>query len=265
MTSSRAVTSSPASGSTRGTLETTTNARRRSPRPLRSTDEALEAAGGFDDDYYLYCEDGDACLRMLLCGYSASTSPSRRRSTSGAERSALNRAASLLSGPERPDHPAQGHAGLDPAALAAKIALYQYGRLIAARKEGGPDDAAGLRSVYPDDSGDAPKASGRPARAQDSAEEFAAEPDGLSDADASGTLPPMRTAVALILFRRPRRTARVFERVVRRVPAILPDRRRAAAGPRGRGARLRANPRRGRIGRLAVRGRSRLSPTRTWG
>jgi GT2 family glycosyltransferase len=32
--------------------------------------EALEAAGGFDDDYYLYCEDADACLRMLLSGFS---------------------------------------------------------------------------------------------------------------------------------------------------------------------------------------------------
>src|SRR4029077_12421282 len=31
--------------------------------------EALEAAGGFDEDYFLYCEDGDACLRMLLRGY----------------------------------------------------------------------------------------------------------------------------------------------------------------------------------------------------
>jgi GT2 family glycosyltransferase len=32
--------------------------------------QALEEAGGFDEDYFLYCEDGDACLRMLLAGYS---------------------------------------------------------------------------------------------------------------------------------------------------------------------------------------------------
>ena len=31
--------------------------------------EALEDVGGFDEDYFLYCEDGDACLRMLLRGY----------------------------------------------------------------------------------------------------------------------------------------------------------------------------------------------------
>jgi GT2 family glycosyltransferase len=32
--------------------------------------EALEAVGGFDEDYFLYCEDGDVCLRMVLAGYS---------------------------------------------------------------------------------------------------------------------------------------------------------------------------------------------------
>ena len=32
--------------------------------------EALDRAGGFDEDYFLYCEDGDVCLRMLLLGYS---------------------------------------------------------------------------------------------------------------------------------------------------------------------------------------------------
>jgi GT2 family glycosyltransferase len=31
--------------------------------------EAVEAAGGFDEDYFLYCEDGDLCLRILLQGY----------------------------------------------------------------------------------------------------------------------------------------------------------------------------------------------------
>jgi GT2 family glycosyltransferase len=32
--------------------------------------EALVVTGGFDEDYFLYCEDGDACLRMWLAGYS---------------------------------------------------------------------------------------------------------------------------------------------------------------------------------------------------
>ena len=32
--------------------------------------QALDAVGGFDEDYFLYCEDGDVCLRMLLAGYS---------------------------------------------------------------------------------------------------------------------------------------------------------------------------------------------------
>jgi GT2 family glycosyltransferase len=31
--------------------------------------EALELAGGFDPDYFLYCEDADLCLRMGLRGY----------------------------------------------------------------------------------------------------------------------------------------------------------------------------------------------------
>jgi GT2 family glycosyltransferase len=31
--------------------------------------EAVEAAGGFDDDYFMYCEDADLCLRMVLLGY----------------------------------------------------------------------------------------------------------------------------------------------------------------------------------------------------
>lgn len=32
--------------------------------------QALSEAGDFDEDYFLYCEDGDLCLRMLLRGYS---------------------------------------------------------------------------------------------------------------------------------------------------------------------------------------------------
>jgi GT2 family glycosyltransferase len=31
--------------------------------------EAVEAAGGFDPDYFMYCEDADLCLRMDLLGY----------------------------------------------------------------------------------------------------------------------------------------------------------------------------------------------------
>jgi GT2 family glycosyltransferase len=31
--------------------------------------EAVEAAGGFDEDYFMYCEDADLCLRMVLGGY----------------------------------------------------------------------------------------------------------------------------------------------------------------------------------------------------
>jgi GT2 family glycosyltransferase len=30
---------------------------------------AVEGAGGFDESYFLYCEDADVCLRMLLAGY----------------------------------------------------------------------------------------------------------------------------------------------------------------------------------------------------
>jgi GT2 family glycosyltransferase len=30
---------------------------------------AVEAAGGFDEDYFMYCEDADLCLRMVLLGF----------------------------------------------------------------------------------------------------------------------------------------------------------------------------------------------------
>ncbi len=30
--------------------------------------DAVEAAGGFDEDYFMYCEDADLCLRMVLMG-----------------------------------------------------------------------------------------------------------------------------------------------------------------------------------------------------
>jgi GT2 family glycosyltransferase len=31
--------------------------------------DAIDAAGGFDADFFMYCEDADLCLRMLLAGY----------------------------------------------------------------------------------------------------------------------------------------------------------------------------------------------------
>jgi GT2 family glycosyltransferase len=31
--------------------------------------DAVEAAGGFDEDYFMYCEDADLCLRMVLLGF----------------------------------------------------------------------------------------------------------------------------------------------------------------------------------------------------
>ncbi len=31
--------------------------------------QAVETVGGFDEDYFLYCEDADLCLRMVLAGY----------------------------------------------------------------------------------------------------------------------------------------------------------------------------------------------------
>ena len=42
--------------------------RRRSsrPRPCMYRRHAVEAAGGFDEDYFMYCEDADLCLRMVL-------------------------------------------------------------------------------------------------------------------------------------------------------------------------------------------------------
>lgn len=40
--------------------------------------EAVETAGGFDEDYFTYCEDGDLCLRMVLAGYRGRYLPEAR-------------------------------------------------------------------------------------------------------------------------------------------------------------------------------------------
>ena len=40
--------------------------------------EAVEAAGGFAEDYFLYCEDADLCLRMVLLGYGGLYEPGAR-------------------------------------------------------------------------------------------------------------------------------------------------------------------------------------------
>jgi GT2 family glycosyltransferase len=99
--------------------------------------EALDAARGFDDDYYLYCEDGDACLRMLLCGYSGLYVPEPkafhvRGGTVGGQAElprfylVRNALITLLK-----DMPASVLLRSLP-----KIARYHYGQLVAARKAG---------------------------------------------------------------------------------------------------------------------------------
>jgi GT2 family glycosyltransferase len=99
--------------------------------------DALRRAGNFDDDYFLYCEDGDACLRMLLCGYTGLYVPEPRAfhvrgGTTGTRfdlpRFYLVRNAliTLLK-----DLPASILLRSLP-----KVALYQYGQLVASRKQG---------------------------------------------------------------------------------------------------------------------------------
>jgi GT2 family glycosyltransferase len=39
---------------------------------------AVEAAGSFDEDYFMYCEDADLCLRMVLLGYKGLYVPEAR-------------------------------------------------------------------------------------------------------------------------------------------------------------------------------------------
>jgi GT2 family glycosyltransferase len=99
--------------------------------------EALREAGDFDEDYFLYCEDGDACLRMLLGGYSGLYVPEPKAfhvmggtigSQSELQRYFLirNTLITLLK-----DLPA-------PTLLRSlpKIALYHWGQLLAARRAG---------------------------------------------------------------------------------------------------------------------------------
>jgi GT2 family glycosyltransferase len=99
--------------------------------------EALERAGGFDEDYFLYCEDGDVCLRMLLRGYSGLYVPRPvafhvRGGTVGAATElprfflVRNALITLLK-----DMPASVLFRSLP-----KIAVYHWGQLSAARREG---------------------------------------------------------------------------------------------------------------------------------
>ena len=99
--------------------------------------EALEEAGGFDEDYFLYCEDGDVCLRMLLLGYPGLYVPEPkafhvRGGTVGAASDlprfflVRNGLITLLK-----DLPASVLLRSLP-----KIALYHWGQLSAARREG---------------------------------------------------------------------------------------------------------------------------------
>jgi GT2 family glycosyltransferase len=99
--------------------------------------EALEAVGGFDEDYFLYCEDGDVCLRMLLLGYSGLYVPEPkafhvRGGTVGAGSDlprfflVRNALITLLK-----DMPASVLLRSLP-----KIALYHWGQVASARRQG---------------------------------------------------------------------------------------------------------------------------------
>jgi GT2 family glycosyltransferase len=98
---------------------------------------ALDEVGGFDEDYFLYCEDGDVCLRMLLLGYSGLYVPEPRafhvRGGTVGPATELprfylvrNALVTLLK-----DMPASELLRSVP-----KIALYNWGTLSAARREG---------------------------------------------------------------------------------------------------------------------------------
>jgi GT2 family glycosyltransferase len=99
--------------------------------------QALEDADGFDEDYFLYCEDGDVCLRMLLLGYSGLYVPEPkafhvRGGTVGASMDlprfflVRNALITLIK-----DLPASVLVRSLP-----KIALYHWGQLATARNEG---------------------------------------------------------------------------------------------------------------------------------
>jgi GT2 family glycosyltransferase len=99
--------------------------------------EALDRSGGFDEDYFLYCEDGDVCLRMLLRGYRGLYVPEPRAfhvrgGTVGAGTDlprfylVRNGLISLLK-----DVPASVLLRSSP-----KIALYHWGQLLAGWREG---------------------------------------------------------------------------------------------------------------------------------
>jgi GT2 family glycosyltransferase len=99
--------------------------------------EALDAAGGFDEGYFLYCEDGDACLRMLLRGYTGLYVPEPkafhvRGGTVGAQselpRFYLVRNALITLLKDMP--------GTVLVRSLPKIALYHWGQLAGARREG---------------------------------------------------------------------------------------------------------------------------------
>ncbi len=99
--------------------------------------EALEDAGGFDEDYFLYCEDGDACLRMLLRGYTGLYVP---------EPTAFHvRGGTVGPGEDLPRFYLVRNGLVTivkdlPAAVLLrslpKIALYAMGQLVAGRREG---------------------------------------------------------------------------------------------------------------------------------
>jgi GT2 family glycosyltransferase len=103
---------------------------------------AVEEVGGFDEDYFLYCEDADLCLRMLLDGYRGLYVPAPEayhvRGGTADRNSEMtsyflfrNGLVTLLK-----DMPA-------PVLLASlpKILLYQYQRLASARAEGSTKSA----------------------------------------------------------------------------------------------------------------------------
>jgi GT2 family glycosyltransferase len=108
--------------------------------------EAVVAAGGFDEDYFMYCEDADLCLRMILLGYRGLYVPEARAyhawaATTGrvsreARYYSVRNALITLA----KDMPL-------PVLIASlpKIVLYQSHHLSMAREEG---DRAGIRRAW---------------------------------------------------------------------------------------------------------------------